>query len=120
MSRAHYFLGKQYLGTSVCDLHPHSMSIAYFCSTCGDVWGRIVVEGEPFHLVCRPCEGHAPSGVPDWGEAHRCGLFQWWCTFPDSVSTMFQGAIPSNFPSQVLRREIDLMYEHMQRSSHAT
>lgn len=50
------------------ELSPHEemfgeggRSFAYFCTGCGEIWARVVVEGSPFHdyVISRPCERHA-------------------------------------------------------------
>lgn len=129
MKFASYFLGNQRLGGGLVPLPANADSIAYVCARCGEVWGRILVSpvepdgspGDPsvYHIVNRPCEAHAYVGVQDFAERHRAGLFQWWNTDPRATSDMYQAAIPANFPSPVLRREILLMYEHLKRNEDA-
>lgn len=115
---AAYILGQgTFLGHSA-PLPDEADSIAYVCSHCGDVWGRIVVQDQPFHIVNRPCERHPWVGVADYAQRHYCGLFQWWNADGGVTSLMFHGALPRNFPSPVLRREFLIMYEHW-RKQHA-
>lgn len=128
MHLATYFEGTSRLGSTRAGL-PRASSIAYVCARCGEVWGRILVspvepdgvlgDPEPYHIVNRPCQFHAPVGVPDWAERHRAGLFQWWITEPESTSLMFHAALPKNFPESVLRREVRLMFEHYDRNHNA-
>lgn len=118
MRHAQYFLGSNWLGRSIRSLPPEADSIAYACQQCGEIWGRIVVEGSTFfHIVVRPCEAHSPSTVKDWGERHRQGLFHWWNTDENSTSLMFHAAIPTYFPELVLRREVLILFEHRDRRS---
>lgn len=93
--RADFFLSTQHLGT--CDLprgltlsvgfSDPAQSTAYFCSKCGDVWGRIVVEGDPtFKLCSRHCAHHGS------------GLFQ------RGVGTLWH-----HYPKEVLAREVSIL-----------
>lgn len=62
-----FFLGSRLLATFQfeSDATPHSL--AYFCHTCGDVWGRIMVDGGHYwHVEHIPCCKHQRTGVPDW------------------------------------------------------
>jgi hypothetical protein len=43
-----------------------SRSVAFFCHTCGEVWGRVVVEGATWNTASVPCKEHQPLGVFDW------------------------------------------------------
>jgi hypothetical protein len=54
---ADYFVGSRYLGrSSVLD---EAYSLAFFCPVCGEVWGRVVVEGAAqWSLTQNACERH--------------------------------------------------------------
>jgi len=67
---ADYFIGNEYYGRSmVPNQQPYAAdSIAMFCPCCGEVWGRIVVEGRPYwRVVTRACRKHTPTSALDWG-----------------------------------------------------
>jgi hypothetical protein len=51
-----------------CDIQPHS--VAYFCATCGDIWGRIFVKPvdaeQYWEAITAPCIKHKRTGIADW------------------------------------------------------
>lgn len=59
---AHYFLGARLLGTGAFfrwdDAQISHRSEAFFCPECGEIWGRVLVEGAAWHAVQIPCERH--------------------------------------------------------------
>lgn len=111
MTTAHYILGQATLMGSapIPDLNGGSHSIAYFCQSCGDVWGRIVVESAPiFDVTSRACSRHAPESVSSWGSVP--GTF---CQGRAAdLSTMRWAAALEYLPEPVLLREFILLYEH--------
>lgn len=63
------FVGQEYLGTFSWDpgAHPETrwrrFGTAYFCSTCGEIWGRVVFQRAdgsqlPFEVESVACESH--------------------------------------------------------------
>jgi hypothetical protein len=74
--KATYFLGTQLLGTSVIprwsatELLSHS--IAYLCPVCGELWGRVWIEGAEWVPIRSGCPKHPwpsrPGGsfIPPW------------------------------------------------------
>lgn len=111
-----YFLQGRLLGQSqfAAPTPPHSL--AYFCSTCGEIWARIGVLGErPYwsieHVVC---EKHTPRGVPEWR-----GIPGGLCPNMDSrrsfLSTMWWGRALEHLPPAVLERELTLTLSHYER-----
>ncbi len=110
MTRAAYFLGNSYLGEGP-PLPEGADSFAYTCSTCGEIWARVIVPGKPFLFINRPCEKHEAQGVQDWADRHRQGLFQH-AFSQQHVGIGAWPLLPKFFPPSVLRREFLLMYEH--------
>lgn len=90
-------------------------SIAYFCSTCGDVWGRIVA-GSAWHIQQVPCEQHRPRGVFDWstisgsilnGMEQKVFVGRWaWAATLDVM------------PKEVLLRELEVHINYIERKYH--
>lgn len=108
MTKAVYFLGKNFIGSA--ELPPHhigSDSQAYFCSTCGDIWARIIIEGATYHLWNVPCENHSRTGVPDWSATPGSLLIPTAYRL-DRSSCMFWAATLEILPIALLRREFHL------------
>lgn len=57
-----------FLGESVIHAEPVFInSIAYFCSSCGDIWGRAHVEGANLcEIADVVCEKHKPTSPANW------------------------------------------------------
>ena len=95
-----------------CDIVPHSL--AYFCTTCGEIWGRIAceTEGHSPHWsveVC-PCLHHSRSGVPDWSKIP--GTITDAFLTERSLSKMWWGRALEHLPPKVLRQEFDRLMQH--------
>jgi hypothetical protein len=65
----HYFIGKQLLATTSklpwwgdCGKPP---SLLLVCPECGEVWGRVIVEGQKWLPITRPCGKHPTRGAAD-------------------------------------------------------
>ena len=115
MPTALYFAHGKLLGQSEfqCTILPHNL--AYFCPTCGEVWGRIAITGGGYwsvEHVC--CEKHTPKGVPEWSKLPGCFL-----TSSDSrrsmLSVMWWGRALEHLPTAVLQREFELTLAHYER-----
>ena len=88
---------------------------AYFCKTCGSLWGRIKSE-DPFatwmmHNV--PCEQHLPIGVEDWS-AFPGSLLHPRVALADTQVTERARAIES-LPDELLEREFKLHLGHFNK-----
>lgn len=115
MHTALYFLQNKLIGqtTFQCEASPHSL--AYFCPTCGEVWGRVVVDGGKYWSVQHvACEKHLPQGVPEWGKPPGC-----FCTDLDSrrrnLSVLWWGRAIEHLPPELLQRELLLTIQHYER-----
>lgn len=64
-----YMVEGRLLASGVIPLYPvMARQIAYFCTTCGEIWGRILIEGgKDWEVIQSPCRHHTPMGVSDWG-----------------------------------------------------
>jgi hypothetical protein len=62
-----FLLGNTYLGSAPNPAPDprtlHSHSIALFCPTCGELWGRVIVNPREHFVLTRTC----PSCPPKWG-----------------------------------------------------
>lgn len=77
MATQHFLVGKAYLGSRAIpdfrvipglEARPHH-SYAYFCLRCGDIWGRLAVDGAPLtQCVCRPCSKHGDGRLSNTHE----------------------------------------------------
>ncbi len=116
ISVARYFLGNECLGESQIDTKlakPYSW--AYFCSTCGEIWARVWVEGAIWKIVQRPCEQHTWVGVWDCRE-HSGSLLD------SALSMDFVGAyawaiVLEYLPRSVLLRELLLMLQKLENDN---
>lgn len=108
----HYFLGNTLL-SSRSFLRP-PLSFAFFCSTCGEVWGRVWTEGEPWKVEEVPCEKHHSVGVWDWGRV--AGSF----VAGNEITTgPARAALCVEFlPVEVLKREVEIHLNHAERQLH--
>lgn len=67
-SIARYFLGNELLAESKVQApYGTPSSLVFFCRTCGEIWARVWVEGEKWHIVPHPCEQHEWTGIMDYG-----------------------------------------------------
>ena len=112
----HYFLGTQLLASTAaqaCNSH----SQAYFCTTCGDIWARLITDDSPDHFDLRTvcCEHHIPAGVPGCSEVPGT-LCQGTLS---TISTMRWIAALESLPLVVLEREFRIEYQHFLRNHHA-
>lgn len=98
-----YFLGSRLLGSSDTTF-PYGQSCALFCTTCGEVWGRIVVS-PVWRVRSVPCIKHTRTGVMDWGAEPGSFLIE----SPTAVtSIMFAAETLEELPPEVLSYELQL------------
>lgn len=109
--KAQYFIGRDYFGAA--EIPGHSDSIAYFCATCGDIWGRILVDKQVFQIRNVPCANHKRTGVPDWG-SHPGSLLITPGVTSDMLGSMFWAAALNYLPERVLQREFQLHLSHVE------
>lgn len=117
--QATYFFSPHLVDTAEfeCDIIPHSL--AYFCSTCGEIWGRIECRGEGerdmWSVEICPCLHHSPQGVPDW--SRYAGTVT--DSFPTTrmLSKMWWGKAVEHLPPKVLRQEFDRLIQHLTKES---
>lgn len=108
-NHADYFIGSRHFGAG--KVHPQSRSLAYFCPTCGDIWGRAVVHGATeWDLYVNSCERHKNTGVYTHGQPPGCFLHAFFvnCIAGAACSP----AVLSSFPPALIKREFDLTMNH--------
>jgi hypothetical protein len=105
-----FYLGTTLLGTSSIttrEFVPNSH--AMFCPTCGEIWGRIVVDPNSWHVHSAACERHPRRGVPDWANLPGCFTSG---TMPSTLLGVAGAARALDIlPLAVLRREFLLTAE---------
>jgi hypothetical protein len=101
---AHYFLGSKLLGSSTSEF-PSGQSCALFCTTCGDIWGRIVVS-TAWRVRSVPCIKHKRTGVADWSS--ESGSFLVPSFDREHTSIMFAAETIEELPPEVLQYEFQL------------
>ncbi len=106
MPSAQYFVEGRYLGQSELPPSPFPYrSFAFFCPTCGEVWGRVVAGGS-WDIIQSPCKLHQPVGVQDWGRFPGSLL---WPSLSKTFYPITHWAICLDFlPPPVLQYEFDL------------
>ena len=111
-----FFLGARLIaqGSITAPLPPHSQ--VYFCHTCGDVWGRIVVgSGDYFSLNSCPCAKHSNTCVADWGRIP--GSFLPTVTDRRDLSVMRWAYAWDTLPAPILQYELSTHLAHLERTS---
>ena len=98
---AHYFLGNRLLGSTArvqtWEGTRPSPCIAYFCPTCGEVWGRLVVAPSDQWLpLCAPCKLHTA----------------WSGTVPGSFLRSWNPHGIDELPNELLAYEFDVAWRH--------
>lgn len=115
--KAVYFLEGQFLGQSEFDCPNLPHSLAYFCATCGEIWGRIhcTTPNHSAHwdtVIC-PCTRHSPASVQDWSKIPGT-VTDAFLTVP-LLSTMWHGRALENLPPPVLKREFLLLLSYFEK-----
>lgn len=109
MPLAHYFLGQRVLGAS--PVPSGARSHCFFCPSCADIWGRIMVEGAEYAELHRnSCERHANACVPTWGQLPGSFILSRMLDPLAHIHSNWasQPLVPAHFPLEVLHRELDL------------
>lgn len=96
--QVHYFLGSRLLGTSSRtpwwdDVQLATASVALLCPVCGEVWGRVAIEGKEWTCLRRGCAKHPYSAFE-----HANGSF-----LPSWLHRY------DHLPPEVLRHELNLL-----------
>jgi hypothetical protein len=89
-------------------------SFAYFCSTCGEIWGRVwSQECRLWDVEDVPCVEHVPQGVSDWSRTPGSFLNRQ----PNSFNTprTHQIITLEHLPPAVLRRELEVHIRNYER-----
>lgn len=87
--------------------------LAYFCTHCGEIWGRIIVrevdhgQMAPWQIEYVPCEQHQPTGVYDWHAIPGSFLSDSKLSLANLSNMSWARAI-EHLPEEVLRREFEL------------
>lgn len=87
--------------------------LAYFCTCCGEVWGRIIVREvesdamAPWQIEYVPCEQHQPTGVFDWHAIPGSFLSDSRLSLANLSNMSWARAI-EHLPEEVLKREFEL------------
>lgn len=99
-----HFLGNDLVGACSLTTHIKPFSLAYFCTTCGDIWGRIVVgDGDDWQSLQVPCEHHLPHNLSDNNSVP--GSVIYWMHSERLASGMWWAAVIDFLPRSVLERE---------------
>lgn len=116
--KAYYFFGSRMAATGTLPHHPscRPSSLAFFCSRCGDLWAKVLVEGAETAWVFQvvPCEKHTPLNAMDWaaipgslsqaGFSDVYGAPRWACAF-------------DYLPLSLQNRELLMLINHLERNN---
>ena len=99
------------LGQSEVECPMQPVSTAYFCTTCGDIWGRVFVKPveheQSWEAVSAPCVKHRPRGVADW--SHVPGSFLVGTEMNKEKSRITAWArVIEHMPESVLKYELEV------------
>ena len=109
-----YFLGPKVFEVGSLDSNMAPHSVAYFCATCGQVWGRAYVEATTWTTFTVPCERHEKTGVPDWSSIPGSFIAPAGGRRAET-STMFWSVCVDSLPPRLLDREFNLMLSHLDK-----
>lgn len=74
-----FFLGDKKIASCGVAARAGNGGLAYFCPSCGEIWGRVLLGLPRWDPVSIPCEAHGKS---QWGTAFQGGSFLypliWW------------------------------------------
>lgn len=115
--KASYFFGRSYWGASTFQA-PHERwpnSKAYFCSTCGDVWARVVVDATPFEVIPRPCANHSKHFMSESSSVP--GSILPYAVGKDWVSVMDWAVAFEHLPPALQQAELGLYYRYFMQES---
>ncbi len=118
---ASYFVANQYLGRVMIesDFAPHSL--AYCCSTCGEIWARVMVQGpcSPYwHFLSVPCAEHKPQGGADYRRIPGSLLDN--AFRKQTLSKMWWAAALEHLPPQVLTYEFENLIIQQEKQNATT
>lgn len=86
-------------------LPPAAASLAYFCSTCGEVWERLSA-GPTWQILTVPCAAHSPRGVMDWGAIPGSVVYH--AVTTERTALWAQAACVEHLPPAIRRRELEV------------
>lgn len=114
-----YLVDNRVLATSLIVATIQPRSLAYVCTTCGNLWGRVVVEAledvQTWETVSAPCALHLPRGVVDWGHVPGSFLSGKGNFKRSDLRVTAWGRALEHLPDVVLKREFELTMKHFER-----
>ena len=114
-----FILGARIIGQTEYEASSLPRSFAYFCPTCGEVWGRIAVAdlaGGPgiWEVLHSPCERHHRAGVQDWS-AIPGGFSDYSRATASELPVQYRSRAIESFPAGILQRELNLVLSEIER-----
>lgn len=91
-----FLLGSEIISSGGVRTRGYNPSLAYFCTACGNVWGRVVLGSGGWHSVSIRCRAHG-------GGSFLTPLL-WW----DHTNGKTHDAQLSTFPEPILRYEAEI------------
>ena len=104
-----YYIRNRLLAEYSCEERPQSLAL--FCATCGDIWGRVHCEGQSWIVESVPCEKHSPANVPEWGRWP--GSFLNPLLTKDLVGLDGWPTCVEVLPPELIKREFELYIDYL-------
>lgn len=89
------------------------LSQAFVCSTCGEMWARVFVEGASWLINAVPCAKHTWKGVQDFNRVPGSILHV--MQHKALVGTGEWAIVIENLPPVLFRRELRLYLNHFEQ-----
>lgn len=103
-----YIINNELLGSVNLESEIAPRSHAFFCETCGEVWGRIVAGRDVlWEIHIQPCEGHTVSTPSYLSQTPGSILRDWFYNFHE-LSPYNKPLALELFPHGLLIRELTL------------
>jgi len=114
-----YMVEGRILASTEIEADHSPRSIAYICTTCGNVWGRVIVndpEGlQVWEAEPSPCARHLHRGVVDYGRIPGSFLFGKGNFRKQDLRVTAWGRAIEHLPEEVLKYEFDITMKHFER-----
>lgn len=114
-----FFIGPRLLATNEIEAPFTPYALAYFCHTCGEVWGRVLVSGQDikpyWHIEHCPCQKHQRTGVQDWSSTIPGSFLYNLDSRKSMLSVMWWARAIEHLPVAVLQWELERHLDFLEK-----